>query len=107
VSLCVFPGMKTICAMAQRVSRRPGFDPRSGHVGFVVVKVALGQVLSEYFGFSCHFLFHRLLHTHHLPTRAGAIGQLVANVPSGLSLTPPQEIKKKDCVYLCKTYENI
>jgi hypothetical protein len=24
--------------------RRPGFDPRSGHVGFVVDKVALGQV---------------------------------------------------------------
>jgi hypothetical protein len=30
--------------------RRPGFDPGSGHVGFVVDKVALGQVFSEYFG---------------------------------------------------------
>jgi hypothetical protein len=28
-------------------SRRPGFEPRSGHVGFVVDKVALGQVFSE------------------------------------------------------------
>jgi hypothetical protein len=31
--------------------RRPGFEPRSSHVGFVVDKVALGQVFSEYFGF--------------------------------------------------------
>jgi hypothetical protein len=33
--------------------RRPGFDPRSGHVGFVVDKVTLGQVFSEYVGFPC------------------------------------------------------
>jgi hypothetical protein len=38
------------------------FDPRSGYVAFVVDKVALGQVLSEYFGFPCQFLFHRLFH---------------------------------------------
>jgi hypothetical protein len=43
-------------AMAQTVSswiplRRPGFEPGSCHVGFVVDKVALGQVFSEYFGF--------------------------------------------------------
>jgi hypothetical protein len=36
--------------------RRPGFEGRSGHVGFVVNKVALGQVFSEYFGFPCQFL---------------------------------------------------
>jgi hypothetical protein len=30
--------------------RRPGFKPGSGHVGFVVDKVAPGQVFSEYFG---------------------------------------------------------
>jgi hypothetical protein len=30
---------------------RPGFDPSSGHVGFVVDKVALGQVSSQCFGF--------------------------------------------------------
>jgi hypothetical protein len=30
-------------------------------VGFVVDKVALGQVFSEYFGFSCQSLFHQLL----------------------------------------------
>jgi hypothetical protein len=60
-----------------------------------VVKVALRQVFSEYFGFSCQFSFHRLLHTHHLSSGAGTIGQLVADAPSGLSLTPPQETKKK------------
>jgi hypothetical protein len=32
-------------------SRRPGFDSGSGQVGFVVDKVVLGQVFSEYFGF--------------------------------------------------------
>jgi hypothetical protein len=41
---------------------RPGFESRSGNVGFVVDKVALGQVSSEYSGFSCQFSFHRLLH---------------------------------------------
>jgi hypothetical protein len=58
-------------------------------------KVAVGQVFSEYFGFPCQFPFHRLLHTHHLSSAAGTIGQMVADVQSGLSLTPPQETKKK------------
>jgi hypothetical protein len=76
--------------------QRPGFDPRSGLVGFVLDKVALGQVFSEYFGFPCQFSFHRLLHNHHLSPGAGKIGQIVANVSIiGLSLTPPQEIKKQ------------
>jgi hypothetical protein len=48
---------------------------------------------SEYFGFPCQFSFHQLLHTHHTLSGAGTIGQLVAEVPSGLSLTPPQEEK--------------
>jgi hypothetical protein len=71
--------------------RRPRFEPRSGHVGFVADKVALGQVFSEYFGFPFQFSFHRLLHTRHLSSGAGTVGQLVADVPSGLSLTTPQE----------------
>jgi hypothetical protein len=57
-------------------------------LGFVVDEVALGQVFSEYFGFPCHFSLYRLLYTHHLSSGAGSIGQLVADVPSGLSLTP-------------------
>jgi hypothetical protein len=71
---------------------RPGFDHRSGHVGFVVGKVALGQVSSESFGFLCQFSFHRLFHTHHLSSGVGTIGQIMADVRSGLSLTPPNDI---------------
>jgi hypothetical protein len=74
--------------------RRPGFEPRSGHVGFVMDKLALGQVFSEYFGFPWQFSF-RLLHAHHISSGAGTIGQLVADVPSELSVTPPQETYKK------------
>jgi hypothetical protein len=42
------------------------------------------------FGFLCQFTFHRLLHNHrhHLSSWAGTIGQTVAAVPGGLSLTP-------------------
>jgi hypothetical protein len=36
--------------------RRAGYDPRSGHVGFVVDKAARGQIFSEYFGFSIVWL---------------------------------------------------
>jgi hypothetical protein len=32
-------------------------------VGFVVDKVALGQVFSEYFGFSCQSSFHQIFST--------------------------------------------
>jgi hypothetical protein len=76
-------------------SRQPGFNPKSGHVGFVVDEVALGQVSSEYFGFSCRFLFHQMLHTY-LSPGAGPISQLVADLPSGLSLIAPHEIKKNN-----------
>jgi hypothetical protein len=52
------------------------FKPGSSHVGFVVDKVALGQVFSEYFGFPCQSLFHQFLHNHHhLSFGAGTIGQ--------------------------------
>jgi hypothetical protein len=65
-------------------------------VGFVVDKVALGQVFSEYFGIPCQVSFHQLLHIHHhLSSGAVTTGQTVADVPSGLSLTPPQETKKR------------
>jgi hypothetical protein len=48
-----------------------------------------GEGYLEYFGFLCQFSFHRLLHIHRLSSGTGKIGQLVATVPSGLSLTPP------------------
>jgi hypothetical protein len=45
--------------------------------------------------FPLPLLFHRLLDIHHHPSSGdGTIGQFVANVPSGLCLTPPQETKK-------------
>jgi hypothetical protein len=59
--------------------------------------VTPGQVSSEYFGFPCQFSFHRVLHTH-LSSGAGIIGQIVADVPNGLRLSPPYEIIiKKEC----------
>jgi hypothetical protein len=68
---------------------RPGFDPRSVHVGFFVDRMTLGHI----FGFPCHISFHQLLNSH-LSFRVSIIGQLMADVPSELSLTTPNEIKK-------------
>jgi hypothetical protein len=46
-------------------------------VGFVVDKVSLGQVFSEYFDFPCQSLFQQLLHNHpHLSSGAGKIDQV-------------------------------
>jgi hypothetical protein len=54
-------------------------------VGFVVDKAALGQVISEYFGFPCQS-FHQLLHHHnHLGLKQKA---LLAAEPSGPNWTP-------------------
>jgi hypothetical protein len=87
-------------AIAQAVSRRP--SPTAALVrvqvrlcGFVVDKVALEQVFSEYFGFPCQFSFHRQFHSHHLSFGAGTIGQTVTDVRSGVSPTPSQETRKK------------
>jgi hypothetical protein len=56
----------------------------------------LGQVFSEYFGFPCQLSFHLLFQAHHhLSSGTGTVGQVVAHVPSGLSLTRPQKLKKK------------
>jgi hypothetical protein len=62
-------------------------------VGFVVEKVALGHVSSEYFGFPCQSSFHQTLHTH-LSSGAGTTGQLLADEPSGLSLTHTKKLEK-------------
>jgi hypothetical protein len=40
---------------------------RVEHVGFVMDRVALGQVFSEYFGFLCQPSFHKFLHYHNHP----------------------------------------
>jgi hypothetical protein len=68
-------------------------------VGFVVNRVALGQVFSEYVGFPCQFSFHLLLHNHYrLWSGAATVVQIAAEVSSGFSLTAPQEIKRKENV---------
>jgi hypothetical protein len=55
----------------------------------------LGQVFPEYFSFPCQSSFHQLLHSHHhLSSGARQMGQLVAAVPSGHSLTPLRIIIK-------------
>jgi hypothetical protein len=73
-------------------------------VGLVVEKVILGQFFSEYFGFFCQLSFHLLLHNHHcLTSGAGTVGQLVAEVPSGLSLTPPHPKKLKPIILMMAT----
>jgi hypothetical protein len=51
------------------------------HVRFVVDKVELGRVFSEYFGFPFHS-FLRLLHSLHPLSGTGIEDQIVANVPS-------------------------
>jgi hypothetical protein len=38
--------------------RRPGYNARLSHVGFVVDKVAMERVFSDDFGFSCQISFH-------------------------------------------------
>jgi hypothetical protein len=68
-------------------------------MGFVVDKVALGQVFSKYLGLPRQFSFPQVLYNH-LSSGAGTIGQLVVDLPSGISLNPPQETKKiKSHVY--------
>jgi hypothetical protein len=55
-----------------------------------------GQVFSEYFSFPCHS-FHQLLHTHHHPpSGAGTVGQIEADIPSGLGYTLHQDNEKKN-----------
>jgi hypothetical protein len=43
------------------------FDPRSGYLVFVVNKMSLRHVFSEYIGFFCHFSFHQLLYINWSP----------------------------------------
>jgi hypothetical protein len=86
-------------AISQAVSRRfpplrPGFELRSYRVGFVVDKMALGQVFSEYVGCPYQLSLHRLFHIIYHPGLV-IIGQIVTEVPSGFRLIPPHQIKIK------------
>jgi hypothetical protein len=68
-------------------------------VGFVVDKVALGQVFSEYFGFPCQS-FHQFLHNHY-HYHPGLVQQ-ASSGRSTQSLTPViKKIKiRSDCFVL-------
>jgi hypothetical protein len=57
-------------------------------VGFVVDKMALGQVFSEYFGFPCQSSFHQLLHNHLIYHLGLYSRPEVAAVPGDVSPTP-------------------
>jgi hypothetical protein len=83
-------GTQLMRLVADFPQQRSGFKSRSGNVGFVLDKTALGQIFSNYFGFHCHS-FHRLLHNHHHPSSgAGTVGQTVADVPNALSHSNPK-----------------
>jgi hypothetical protein len=62
--------------------RRAGIDSGSSNVGFVVDKVVLRHVLSEYSGFRCQ-AFHRLLHTHHHQSTGDGTIEVIASVIMG------------------------
>jgi hypothetical protein len=65
----------------------------SSHVRFMVDKVALGQIFSEYFGSPCQSSFHQFLHSHHhLSSGAGTIAS------SGRSTQSPTAQIKKEIV---------
>jgi hypothetical protein len=49
-------------SVSSPASQRDCLDSIIVRVGFVVDKVALGHVFSEYFGFPYQLLFHKLLH---------------------------------------------
>jgi hypothetical protein len=94
-------------ALIAGFKQRPIFDPKSGRVEFIEEKVAMGKLFSDYFRFPRKFSFHRLLHTHyHLSSIDSTIDQIVADVPSGLSLTPARKklINKYVFIYIvCPT----
>jgi hypothetical protein len=67
---CIRASQARSHAIAQAVSRwlptaAAQVQARVWKVGFVVDKVALGQVFSEYFGFPCQSSFHQILHHKH------------------------------------------
>jgi hypothetical protein len=79
-----------------QLANKRGFTKKKKiNVGIVVKQMAMGQVSSELFGFPCQLSFRRLLHNHP-SSEEGTIGQLLADVPSKLSLTPLRETLKKN-----------
>jgi hypothetical protein len=84
-------------AIAQAVSRwLPTAAARVWQVGFVVDKMAPGQVFSDYFGFPCQPHFIPPTSPSSQSPGTGTIGQYMASVPRGHPIwTPPPTIRKK------------
>jgi hypothetical protein len=77
-------------------------------VEFVVDKVALGQVFSEYFGFPCQSSLHRLLHNHHHHHRssgARTIGQQWQTYQVDSVSPHPEKLKSFLGLFLLLTLE--
>jgi hypothetical protein len=84
--------------IAQALGRRLPIAParvrsQVGSCGIRGGKSGSGVGFFRVLRFPVPVLIPRMLHTD-LSSGAGTIGQLVASVPSGLSLTPPYEIKE-------------
>jgi hypothetical protein len=71
--------------------RRSGFDPGSGHMEFVVAKIALGRFSLSITGFPYQFSFQSVLHSDLLSGDDTRV-RLVGDVETGLCLAPPYEI---------------
>jgi hypothetical protein len=72
-------------------------------VGFVVDKVALGQIFSEYFGFPCHL--HSTKFSIITNTRGRYSRPVVADVPSGPSMdSTPHNAKLKKKIKLVNKF---
>jgi hypothetical protein len=68
-------------------------------VGFVVEKVALGRVFSEYFGFPCQSSFHQILHHHNQP------GQVVSGRRADWTQFDSTPTKRKISVHQILEYD--
>jgi hypothetical protein len=94
-------------SMLRSYKRKKWRFPGSGQVGFVVDKVALGQVFSEFSGFPCQSSFHQLLHNHpRLSPGASTIGQKWPQY-KGLSPTPLAIKKKWRLIFVYPTLYSI
>jgi hypothetical protein len=64
-----------------------GFDPRWGHMGFVVDKLTLWQGFSEYFGFHCQSSFHQVFRIHWECYRRAIVSILIASLKKVIPVT--------------------
>jgi hypothetical protein len=70
-------------------------------VGFLVDKVALGQIFSKYLNFPCYFSFHQMLHFSRLSSGMCTIGHLQPKYEETQS-HPTLKLQKKKFYYsLC------